>query len=135
MSNFREKIVDKLADVLGVTPAKPKREPRMYVIVRADLVPPGAPEGQSYPGYQAAQAAHAATYLAAESKLSLHQHPTITILNVPNEDILHKTAAMYQHTPGDPELFMFHEPDLNNEATAFACYSVGREFAGLPLMK
>lgn len=134
MKNFREKLVDGLASALGVKKPASKREPRMYVIVRDDLVPPGAPEGR-YPGYQAAQAAHAATYLAAESKLSLYQHPTITILNVPNEDILHKTAAMYQHTPGDPELFMFHEPDLNNEATAFACYSVGREFAGLPLMK
>lgn len=134
MSNIRQALIDKLADVLGVAPSKPKREPRMYVIVRDDLVPPGAPEGR-YPGYQAAQAAHAATYLAAASKLALYQHPTITILNVPNEDILHKTAAMHQHTPGDPELFVFHEPDLNNEATAFACYSVGREFAGLPLMK
>lgn len=134
MSTIRQALVDKLADVLGVTPPKPKRYPRLYVVVRADLVPPGAPDGR-YPGYQAAQAAHAATYLAAESKLSLYQHPTITILNVPNEDILHKTAAMHQHAQGDPELFMFREPDLNNEATAFACYSVGREFAGLPLMK
>lgn len=134
MSNFREKLVDGLASALGVKKAPSKREPRMYVIVRADLVPPGCPEG-TYPGYQAAQAAHAATYLAAESKLSLYQHPTITILNVPNEEILHKTAAMHQHVPGDPDLFMFREPDLGNEATAFACYSVGREFAGLPLMK
>jgi hypothetical protein len=135
MSTIRQALVDKLADVLGVIPPKPKREPRLYVIVRADIVPPGCEPGRPYPGYQAAQAAHAATYLAAESKLALYQHPTITILNVPNEEILHKTAAMHQYVPGDPELWMFHEPDLGNEATAFACYSEGREFAGLPLMK
>lgn len=95
----------------------------MYVCVRADIPP----------GYQMAQAAHAVSYLAAESKLALYQHSVITILNVPNENALLETAAKHRHTPGDPELFMFREPDLNNEATAFACYSEGSEFSGLPL--
>lgn len=115
--NFKQRI----RNWLGVKP--PRRDPRLYVVVRGDLAP----------GYQMAQAAHAATYLAAESKLSLYQHPTITILNVPNESILWRVAEMHQHIPGDPELFMFHEPDLGNEATAFACYSLGDEFAALPL--
>lgn len=97
--------------------------PRMYVVVRADLPA----------GLQAAQAAHAATYLAVESKLALYQHPTITILNVPNEMVLMQAASMHQHIAGDPELFMFTEPELNNQATAFACYSLGAEFASLPL--
>lgn len=134
MKNFREKLVDKLADALGVS-RKPKREPRLYVVVRDDIVPPGSDPSKRYPGYQAAQAGHAIAYLSAESKLAVYQHPTITILNVPNEDILLKVAEMHQHIPGDPELWMFREPDLDNEATAFACYSEGREFAGLPLMK
>ena len=107
---------------LGFRP-EPVREPRMYVVVRNDLAP----------GHQMAQAAHAATYLAAESKLALYQHPTISILKVPNREILIRVAYMHQHIPGDPELFMFHEPDLGNEVTAFACYSKGEEFAGLRL--
>lgn len=116
--NFKNRI----KNWLGIQAPVP-REPRMYVIVRGDLLP----------GYQMAQAAHAATYLAAESKLSLYQHPTITILNVPNEAVLMNVLEMHQHIPGDPEPFLFREPDLGNEATAFACYSIGEEFASLPL--
>lgn len=122
MSTIREKLVDGLAKALGVD-RTPEREPRMYVCVRADIAP----------GYQMAQAAHAVSYLAAESKLSLYQHPVITILNVSDEKTLLATAEKHVHTPGDPELFIFREPDLNNEATAFACYSQGKEFSGLPL--
>ena len=80
-----------------------------------------------------AQAAHAVSYLAAKDALSLYQHPTITILNVGNEEDLIFWSSKYVHIKGNPDGFMFYEPDLEREATAFACYTEGSEFATLPL--
>lgn len=91
----------------------------MYVLVRNDLPI----------GLQTAQAVHAAAYLAAEGRLKLYQHPTVTVLSVSSEKQL-----MYYWRATEGEGFLFREPDLDDEATAFACYSVGTEFAQLSLM-
>lgn len=95
----------------------------MYVLVRADLAP----------GLQMAQACHAASYLSAANPLALYQHPTTTVLAVDDELELRYWASLHRHKVGDPAGFMFYEPDLDGEPTAFACYSVGEEFRYLPL--
>lgn len=102
---------------------RPPREPRLYVLVRADLPP----------GYQMAQACHAVSYLAADNRLALYQHPVISVLNVRDEDELLSESRKAMIEPGSPEGFMFREPDLGGEATAFACYSRGKEWAHLKL--
>lgn len=99
------------------------RDPRMYVLVRSDLPP----------GLQMAQAIHAASYLAADNRLALYQHPTVTVLNVEDEEALLSESAKAKVAPGSPEGFMFREPDLDGEATAFACYSRGSEWKHLGL--
>jgi hypothetical protein len=91
------------------------RNPAMYVLVRSDLGP----------GYQIAQAGHAIAYLSAEDALRLYQHPTMIVLNVKDEAEL----LSYANTQG----FLFREPDLDEQATAFAVYSTGEEFSQLPL--
>lgn len=90
-------------------------EPKMYVLVRSDLVP----------GLQLAQACHAASYLSASNPLALYQHPTTIVLGVSNEEELLNYASS--------EGFLFREPDLDGAATAYACYSQGYEFANLNL--
>jgi hypothetical protein len=104
-------------------PEVAKRDPRMYVLVRADLPP----------GLQAAQAVHAASYLAVKSAIALFQHPTVTVLNVEDEDHLEEEAAKAQPKRGAPEGFMFTEPDLDGANTAFACYDTGEQWSHLPL--
>ena len=95
----------------------------MYVLVRSDLAP----------GYQAAQGVHAATYLTAKDPFFLYLHPTVSVLNVGNEEDLVYWASKHVHTKGEPAGMMYHERDLAYEATAFACYTEGSEFATLPL--
>lgn len=102
---------------------RPLRDPRLYVLVRADLPP----------GYQMAQACHAVSYLAADNRLALYQHPVITVLNVCDEGELLSESRKAMIESGSPEGFMFREPDLNGEATAFACYSRGSEWSHLKL--
>lgn len=96
----------------------PLVDPRMYVLVRADL-----PHG-----LQCAQACHAASYLAANNPLMLYQHPTTIVLNVDSEVEL-DTYAVKTGRKG----FMFKEPDLNYQSTAYAFYSEVEMFKELPL--
>lgn len=94
----------------------------MYVLVRGDLPP----------GLQAAQACHAASYLSAADPLVLYQHPTTIVLGVADEEeLMHnvRQAGFYSQGRG----FLFKEPDLNSEATAYACFSNGGEFKDLSL--
>ena len=101
---------------------KEELSPRMYVLVRSDLKP----------GLQAAQACHAASYLSAADPLVLYQHPTTIVLGVSDEKELieqAKAAGYYSTSRG----FMFREPDLGMEATAYACFSNGGEFKDLSL--
>lgn len=100
-----------------------QRERRKYVLVRADLSP----------GLQAAQAVHASDYLVAADPLALYQHPTTIVLAVDNLDELLLNKERHRHIPGAPEGFLFREPDLNGEPTAFACYTDGREYDHLSL--
>ena len=88
-------------------------EPKMYVLVRNDLAP----------GLQMAQACHAAAYLAAENALLLYQHPTMIVLGVSKDELYNESLKN--------EGFIFIEPDLGYEETAFACYSTGEEYAHL----
>lgn len=87
----------------------------MYVLVRSDLIP----------GLQMAQACHAASYLSANNPLKLYQHPTTIVLGVPDE----KTLLKYSNYEG----FLFREPDLDYEATAFAMWSEESLFQELSL--
>lgn len=103
-------------------PVQP-RESRMYILVRADLPA----------GLQAAQACHAASYLAASDPLALYQHPTTIVLAVDNLDELQLHKERHIGKKGAPEGFLFREPDLGGEATAFACYTEGYEYDHLPL--
>lgn len=103
-------------------PVQP-REPRKYVLVRADLPA----------GLQAAQAVHASDYLVAADPLALYQHPTTLILAVKDEADLYLNIGRHIRQPWDPEGKTFREPDLGGQATAFACYTEGHEYSHLPL--
>lgn len=96
----------------------PSEAKRLYVIVRADIPV----------GYQMAQACHAAAAIGAEQPQALATYPTIVILNAYDEDHLrdHFVAAGQTAVP-------FHEPDLNDEMTAFAVFASGEQFANLEL--
>ena len=89
---------------------------RMYVLVRGDLSP----------GYQAAQAIHAAVDEALERPEMVRLYPTVVVLNVASEAELYEYAVRYAMTA-------FHEPDLDGEMTAAATFSSGEEFRELPL--
>lgn len=89
---------------------------RLYVLVRGDLSP----------GYQAAQAIHAAVDEALERPEMVRLYPTVVVLNVESEAKLYEYATLHGMTA-------FHEPDLEGEMTAAATFSSGEEFAELPL--
>lgn len=94
----------------------------MYVLVRADLVP----------GRQLAQAVHAAIGLAERGSPAGGGSPvdsvglpeTVVVLAVPDE------AALIERA-GDG--YLFHEPDLAGQATAYAAVSDGASFSDLRL--
>lgn len=94
----------------------PDTDLKMYVLVRGDMSP----------GYQMAQAIHAAVDEALERPEMVRLHPTVVVLNVESEAHLFEYQVQYGMTP-------FHEPDLDGEMTAAACFSTGEEFAELPL--
>lgn len=115
----RRGIIQRLRD--RFTKAAP--QPKMYVLVRSDLLP----------GLQMAQAIHAASYLASSDNIALFQHPTVVVLNVRDEKHLIEMAGRHVRLPATPAQIVFTEPDLGGAATAMACYSTGEEFRGLPL--
>lgn len=86
----------------------------MYVLVRADLAP----------GAQLAQAVHAAIGLAQGHD---DLPDTVVVLSVADESSLITQAG----TVSGGELF--REPDLGNEATAYAVVSDGATFSALCL--
>ena len=97
---------------------------KLYVIIRSDLTAP----------YQAVQAGHAlAGYLL--------KHPTqgqdwgnhtLIYLQTDNEETLNLWADKLEYR--DIPFCMFREPDINNEATALACYCDGKMFRKLKLL-
>lgn len=86
----------------------------MYVLVRDDL-PPGS---------QLAQSIHAAVELTLRQPDVAVATPTVVVLAVPDERELvgHAGAGV-----------LFTEPDLGDEATAYAEFGDGRRFSNLPL--
>lgn len=97
---------------------RPQSPPRLYVLVRGDLPP----------GLQYAQAVHAAVEYALTYPERAASTPNAVVLNVLNlEDLL----LFASHEPQIGVLF--HEEDLNDEATAYAAVCEDDRFSGLPL--
>lgn len=91
------------------------RDPKLYVLVRDDLSP----------GLQLAQAVHAATAFAQRHPERSASTENAVILAVPDE------ATLLSYATDDGVLF--REPDLGDEATAFATVSEGSAYSSLPL--
>lgn len=90
------------------------RPAALYVIVRGDLPP----------GLQMAQAVHAAVEYALANPALAASTPNTVVLTVPCEDALVGLAE---------DGILFREPDLGDEATAYAEVSTGERFSSLPL--
>lgn len=88
---------------------------KLYVIVRGDISP----------GYQMAQAIHAAVEAAVLTPDKVKTFPVVVCLEARDEEHLLCLAPV--------NATIFREPDLNDEATAFALWCDGSEFADLPL--
>lgn len=99
-------------------PKRARDRAAMYVLVRQDLPV----------GLQMAQAVHAAVGLAAEDPTLLQDYPTVRVLAVADEAEL--VAKAHQLDCEQP-WFMFAEPDLNDEMTAFAAISNGDQWGDL----
>lgn len=90
-------------------------ESKIYVLVRSDLAP----------GLQLAQAVHAATAFALAHPERASSTPNVVVLAVPDEAALLSFA--------DSAGVVFREPDVGDEATAFATVSDSTRFSCLPL--
>lgn len=103
---------------------------KLYVITRADLSK----------SQQAVQAGHALAEFCLKGSVELHwngremernplwENGTLVYLKVKNLDELQKLYGKIEKS------FAFHEPDMNNELTAFARLGNHPEFIGLPLL-
>lgn len=94
---------------------------KLYLVTRADLTI----------GQQAVQAAHAAVEYAR--RFALHEHPTIVMVVVRDEEYLRELAVdVFARTD---QIAEFHEPDLGGALTAFATSGeqAARVLRGLPL--
>lgn len=96
-------------------------ERKLYVLVRSDLTP----------GLQLAQAVHAATAFALRHPASAASTLNVVVLAVPDEETLLHYADLDFYTRKYGVLFT--EPDLDDEATAYAIVSDGDRFSCLPL--
>lgn len=88
---------------------------KLYVVVRGDISP----------GYQMAQAIHAAVEAAVASPEKASTFPVVVCLEARDEEHLLCLAPL--------NAVIFREPDLGDEATAFALWCDGSEFFDLPL--
>lgn len=100
-------------------------ETRMYVVVRGDLPV----------GYQFAQSAHAVAELVGRTGLeAVREWPVTVVLNAADERHLRGLHALVaQRVPARRGPALFHEPDLDGQATAFAVFCESDLFAHLPL--
>lgn len=96
-------------------------ERKLYVLVRSDLTP----------GLQLAQAVHAATAFALRHSELAASTPNVVVLAVGGEDALYEanTDGTWLGQPGE----LFIEPDVGDQATAYATVSGGARFSSLPL--
>lgn len=78
-----------------------------------------------------AQAIHAAVDLALEDPKRAAEIPNTVVLSVINDDDL--LAWNDRATEAGLKPALFHEPDLDGQATALAVYSTGELFSALPL--
>ena len=98
----------------------------MFIVVRNDLPP----------GLQAAQAVHAGFLFAQEHPDETNEwHNTsqfVVILQVPDLDSL---IDRFKRLPSSVARVMFHEADLDDDATAFAAlgHEAGSLLSDLPL--
>lgn len=97
---------------------RPVHPPKLYVLVRGDLPP----------GLQYAQAVHAAVEFALANPEAVRSTPNAVVLNVLDEADLLDAASLKPQTG-----VLFREPDLDDEATAYAIIVDDGRFQGLPL--
>ncbi len=90
---------------------------KLYVLVRNDLAP----------GLQMAQAVHAAIAFSLKHPDLSESTPNVVVLAVRHEDDL--SDAWEDDRSG----VLFHEPDLGDEATAYATVADGARYSSLPL--
>lgn len=88
----------------------------MYVIVREDLPI----------GLQMAQVCHVSVEYALQRPEEAKSTPIGVVLSVPNETTLVEIASKLDGV-------LFREPDIGNEATAFAHVGDGHQLSSLPL--
>lgn len=94
-------------------------ETKLYVLIRDDLPP----------GLQLAQAVHAATAFALAHPDLASSTPNVVVLAVADEPAL----LAHVHAGGRRPGVVFREPDIGDEATAYATVSTGINFSCLPL--
>lgn len=87
--------------------------------------------GDLPPGLQFAQVAHVATEYALRHREWSGSTPIGVVLEVPDEETLLAYADAVSE--GIPPFTLFHEEDLDGEATTLATVSTGEMFSSLPL--
>jgi len=96
------------------------KSPYVYIVVRTDLTLP----------QQAVQSSHALLEMSRQYSTQSHQHPSIIILGVKNEEKLKDTIIrLVRH--GKIQFTTFQEPDIGDEYTALATvpiYGTDRDF-------
>ena len=99
---------------------------KLYIVVRNDLTP----------GLQAAQAVHAALSFAfthpQDGRIWHDTTPYVVVLQTPDEGSL---LSNWERLSDVPHRVLVREPDIDDEATAFAAlgHEAGRILSGLPL--
>lgn len=98
---------------------------KLYILIRKDLAP----------AYQAVQAGHAvaAWLLRNPGQAAEWGNHTLIYLQIDNEEELQYWGEKLDRR--GLEWTGFREPDIDNQLTAIACYSNGKPFANLKLLK
>ena len=97
----------------------------MFILVRKDL---GSP-------YKMVQGAHALAQYALENTQLFNEwkNETIVFLDVNDEKSLYKWKDKLFYS--DKVISTFHEPDIDNQLTAIACYDDGEMMKNLQIAK
>ena len=98
---------------------------KMFILVRKDL---GSP-------YKMVQGAHALAQYALEHTQDFNEwnNHTVVFVDVKDEKSLYKWKEKLHYS--DKRTSIFHEPDINDELTAIACYDDGEIFKNLQVSK
>lgn len=95
---------------------------KLFILTRKDLPIP----------YQAVQAGHALAQWMLENKEHHWQNNTLVYVSVEDEEHLDMWCSKLRSK--GQSYSEFHEPDIDNQKTAIACYSDGKIFGKLKLM-